>query len=479
MNSTLEPLTLRLPKDILVLQPMHGHLELEPVLLRPGLRCVIGSAEDCVVRLTKSPLVQPEHIVINVVGRQTILSEWASESTWLNDRIITEPHVLVQGDRVAIGPFDFQVRSATADEMLYAKLAVRDNDEGTNASDVLLLKRAIGGATRDTTNSSSTQNTPTSADVPLDLFSELARSAIPESDSASHDRLSQHISRLLGDLQEEVVSLQEKDADQSALLQQQRESIRTQTVNETLGEQPPESSRRSTIERAIETSQRRSTVAPVRPEVDQLIQQLRVDRSQLERDRSQFVIEQAEWQDSLEQDALLRELLEKQAQELKSQQQALLIEQDACRKLSEELEIRATELASREARLRTQDLQRFGERRMGSRIQPVSESAPVLTQPQVTAADKPNESRLPTQANRLAIPATVVEAEAAHTIVEPAAQRPLQTLLTLIAFGLAAIFLGASIGDEDSSAVIGWGTAILGAISAVDLLAHRWLKSQH
>ena len=96
---------------------MHGHLDLAPLLLAPGFRCSIGAAEHCVARLTHSALVQPEHCVIEVIGRKTMLTKWAHEATWLNDRLINEPRELIAGDRVAIGPFDFRLRSASADEL--------------------------------------------------------------------------------------------------------------------------------------------------------------------------------------------------------------------------------------------------------------------------------------------------------------------------------------------------------------------------
>ena len=108
MTPAVEPLPLRLPRDVLVLQPMHGHLDLEPVLLTPGLRCALGSAEGCAVRLTKSDLVRARHCVIEVVGRQTMLTEWTADSTWLNERLVTEPCELRPADRLSIGPFDSQ-----------------------------------------------------------------------------------------------------------------------------------------------------------------------------------------------------------------------------------------------------------------------------------------------------------------------------------------------------------------------------------
>ena len=55
----------------------------------------------------------------------------------------------------------------------------------------------------------------------------------------------------------------------------------------------------------------------------------------------------------------------------------------------------------------------------------------------------------------------------------PTASRPVQTFLTLIAFGASAFFLGTDLGDPEVISVIGWTTALIGAISTVDLLLHR------
>ena len=48
-----------------------------------------------------------------------------------------------------------------------------------------------------------------------------------------------------------------------------------------------------------------------------------------------------------------------------------------------------------------------------------------------------------------------------------------QTMLTLISFGTSAFFLGTDLGNPEVISLVGWATALVGAISTVDLLLHR------
>lgn len=56
---------------------------------------------------------------------------------------------------------------------------------------------------------------------------------------------------------------------------------------------------------------------------------------------------------------------------------------------------------------------------------------------------------------------------------EPTAFRPYQSFLTLIAFGISAVFLGTDLGHPEVTSTVGWSTALIGALSTVDLLFHR------
>ncbi len=440
MLPAIEPLSLRLPKDLLVLQPMQGHLDLEPVLLVPGLRCAIGSAEGCAVRLTKSDLVQPEHCVIEVVRRQTMLTEWASESTWLNDRLVIEPRELIPGDRVSLGPFDFRVRLASADELLYAKLVERDATDSSRVEHVLRLKRAIDQTSRD-------------ASPELDLFSDLLRETASSTDSESHERLSQHISKLLGDLQGQVLSLQEREADLSDQLRRQHET------------DPRVASSRTSITSAPLPSS-------VRPDYEQVLQLLQVERDQLEHERAEFAVEQARWHEPQLEWSQRLESLESQLAEFESQRSALMEEKSICRALAEELLRDKAKMEDWDARLRREEKvlaarqdeldrldREFFERpsvplTLESAIaQPAQAvSSPVRLE---SAQARPSDSRSP-------------DLETA-----PTTSRPVQTLLTLIAFGTSAFFLGTDLGNPEVISLIGWATALVGAISTVDLLLHR------
>ena len=436
----IEPLSLRLPKDLLVLQPMQGHLDLEPVLLVPGLRCAIGSAEGCAVRLTKSDLVQPEHCVIEVVRRQTMLTEWAAESTWLNDRLVIEPRELIPGDRVSLGPFDFRVRLASAEELLYAKLVEREATDSSRVEDVLRLKRAIEQTSRD-------------ASPELDLFSDLLRETASGTDSDSHERLSQHISKLLSDLQSQVLSLQEREADLSDQLRRQHE---------------PESraaSPRSSIPPAPLPSS-------VLPEYEQVLQLLQAERDQLERERAEFAAEQARWHEPPLEWSQRLETLESQLTEFESQRSALMEEKSICRALAEELLRDKEKMEDWDARLRRQEMELAARQDELDRLdreffeRPNKQLTPgsAITQPPQTFL---SPVRLETAEARLS------DNRSAEFEAPPTASRPVQTLLTLIAFGTSAFFLGTDLGSPEMTSLIGWATALVGAISTVDLLLHR------
>ena len=234
MTPLAEPLPLRVSRDVLVLQPMHGHLDLEPMLLQPGLRCSIGSAEHCVMRLPTSTIVHAEHCVIEVVGRKTLLTQWADEATWLNDRVVTEPRELVPGDRVAVGPFDFRVRSASPDELLYAKLVERKPDEEAevDVDNVVLLKQALDVSGRERVASNKVLTATRSPVMAFSgghtgsvRFRELLREASEAPRDPNPERLTQHISKLLGNLQNQVNLLQEKETELQEQLQQHRTDL--------------------------------------------------------------------------------------------------------------------------------------------------------------------------------------------------------------------------------------------------------------
>lgn len=419
---------------------MQGHLDLEPVLLVPGLRCSIGSAEGCAVRLTKSELVQPEHCVIEVSGRQTKLTAWISETTWLNDRLVTEPRELIPGDRVSLGPFDFRLRLASAEELLYAKLVEGESADTTHAEDVLRLKRALDQPNSDT-------------QLDLDLFSDLLRETSNNTDSESRERLTQRISKLLGDLQSQVFSLQEREADLSDQLRQQHES-------EVLTAPLPTS---------FKTAPRPNPASPVD---EQARKQLEAAQKQLQQERLDFAHEQARFRE--QQLNLSRRLgeLESQLADLETQRSALKEEKNICRALAEELLRDKAEMLDLETRLQREEIELAGRREEllrrnreqpeRSTLSPRSEPVPIRPDQFLTESHLIESTDKPPIACR----STTVEKL-------PTASRSVQTFFTLIAFGASAIFLGTDIGAPEVTSVTGWATALVGAISTVDLLLHR------
>lgn len=457
-----EPLSLRLPRDLLVLQPMQGHLDVEPVLLAPGLRCVIGAAEGCAVRLTKSALVRAEHCVVEVIGRKTLLTEWEPGATWLNDRLVSEPSELVPGDRIAVGPFDFRVRPASAEELLYAKLVERDSSDSNNADDVLRLKRAIENSGRDKSVAVMGANN----EPALNLFSELLRETNDGSDTDSHERLTQHISILLGDLQSQVLALQDKEAELNEQLRSQREVSDQRRV-----EAPADVPKPAALTLA-------ALPGAVRPEYEQVLQLLKSERDQLDQDRSQLADEQARWHEQQRDWSQRLQTLESQLAELESQRQAVLEERDICRTLAAEMMRDEARMAEWEDRLRHEERELAGRRdEFSQREQEFSVRQEIASTPEATLPE-------PTVAIS-AGPAFAVSAHRpglAHSPAEPDVTahlgRPVQTLLTLVAFSLAALLLSGSLGDLAANTTLGWGTAIMGALSTVDLLLRRCFSTR-
>lgn len=485
MTPAIEPLTLRLPKDLLVLQPMQGHLDLEPVLLVPGLRCAIGSAEGCAVRLTQSDLVQPEHCVIEVIGRQTMLTEWVPETTWLNDRLVREPRELIPGDRVSLGPFDFRLRLASAEELLYAKLVDREAADTSHVDDVLRLKRAIDKPGRE-------------AQPESDLFSELLRESASTTDEESHERLTQHISKLLGDLQNQVLMLHEREADLNEQLRRQQEAEPCAAV-------PPSPVSADSLP------------GSVRPDYEQVLQLLQAERDQLDRERSEFAEEQARGQEQQLEWSRRLETLESQLTELESQRSAVKEANTLCSVLAKELLSEKAQMDEWDSRLRREEselairrieldrrdreLQELSERQVidAQKSEAVSVSgklsgirrggiaaghSPESVDPELPVASaKPlNVSAIeltPHRSPMLSPPLLAVSENSlpdnhwSEPEPEQSAFRPYQSFLTLIAFGISAVFLGTDLGNPAVTSTVGWSTALIGALSTVDLLFHR------
>lgn len=471
MTPVVEPLSLRLPRDLLVLQPMQGHLDVEPVLLAPGLRCVIGSAEGCAIRLTKSALVQPEHCVIEVVGRQTLLTKWTSETTWLNDRLLSEPRELVAGDRVAVGPFDFRVRPASADELLYAKLVERDSSDSNQIEDVLRLKRAIDNSGR--SQNTFLTGTGTTSEPTLDLFGDLLRETNDETAPDTPERFAQHISKLFGDLQSQILALQEKEAELHEQLRSQREEPRISLA----ASQPSVSS--ASLTSKSSTAFTESVPSSVRSEYEHVLQLLKAERDQLDHERAQLADEQTRWHEQQREWSQRLQTLESQLAELETQRQAVFEERDICRTLASELMRDEARLAEWENRLHHEE-QELARRREDFRQREQAPPVPHKVSP-AAIATRPAPVVAASDSSNLSDPIHRASQPLKSTKPDPSAppgSRPLQTLMTLVAFSLAAFFLSGNLGNQDAYKAIGWGAAILGAISTVDLLFRRGFSSQ-
>lgn len=472
MASLVEPKQLRLPQDTLVLQPMHGHLDLAPMLLLAGVRCTIGTADHCTARLGHAALVEEEHCVIEVIGRKTMLTHWAHEATWLNDRLVTEPRELIAGDRVAIGPFDFRLRFASNAELVSAKLI---EPEVINSSETGL---SIG-------NSSGVS---LGNELKNDLISELSDSNPRRTTISQSEQMAQHVSSLLGDLQNQVQLLQEKDAELSGQIRQRREEASGAAVVV-----------QSPVVRLadITRDQVRPVGRPVSPlrdaqwkkQAEDAASQLKADREALDRERAELVSERARYNDLLKQVEQQQLALTSALESLESKRQQQQAEDDQLRQRAQQLTDKEEQLSTWENRLREAESAIDRRKTIRSWQVPVpassqqpkefsraieivsSSSGPQSAVEQPAIADR-REPSVSTVSERMSRSAPLVRS--IEPGLNPQTDRPLQTFLTLIAFTSAAILLGIGVGDPDVSVSVGWSMAIMGAISTVDLLCRRW-----
>lgn len=465
MTSAVEPLSLRLPKDLLVLESQQSHLGIEPVLLTPGLRCAIGSGPGCAVRLTNSELVHFEHCVIEALGRRTMLSFWTQESTWLNDRLVQEPTELVAGDRIAIGPFDFRIRPASAEELLYARLVEEEPHATNTIDDVLRLKRAIDKSGRELTSASGTRSPSSTSD----LITELSGPNTDASEAESGQQLTQHISKLLSNLQAQILTLQGREAELT-------EELDRQQITTTARPEAANRSSHAADARAPWASPDRSTASPDQPQAWNLLQ---AEREQLVRDRQQLAEDQARWDQIRRELSDQMRLLEAQQAELAAKQQSLHEEQAMCQTLANELLRDKARLADWEDRLKQQEQQLTLDRQMQERCH-------LKGTRQLLPATRPADNDVSGSASRPNFPAPVVrpshwQATPHATAEETLEQRQnshqtLRTIATLLLFVMAAVLFEGRVGGEAVGEWLGWTTAIVAALSTVELLTRRYFS---
>ncbi len=104
----------QIEEGLLALEPVRRQYRMPAILLVPG-QVTLGSAGDCTISL-KAEGVMPRHCLIESNAKRTVLFA-ENARTWHNDGPVRETD-LRPGDRLAIGPVEFRVRLATADELL-------------------------------------------------------------------------------------------------------------------------------------------------------------------------------------------------------------------------------------------------------------------------------------------------------------------------------------------------------------------------
>lgn len=107
--------SIRPVRQVLVIEPVQQHHGLQAILLLPGTQCTIGSSRACTLTV-RAQAILPQHCLIVSGANSTLLKEWG-DSTWLNDRPIRESIELMENDRLAIGPTEFRIRQANAEEV--------------------------------------------------------------------------------------------------------------------------------------------------------------------------------------------------------------------------------------------------------------------------------------------------------------------------------------------------------------------------
>lgn len=111
-------------RSVLVLEPAQSHIGLAPVPLIDPSGYVLGHSEDCDL-VIRAQGIQPRHCEIYFDQGAVCVRAWDDKS-WLNDMPLLESR-LQDGDRLSLGPVEFQVRQATSDELLIDQLK-RDQD---------------------------------------------------------------------------------------------------------------------------------------------------------------------------------------------------------------------------------------------------------------------------------------------------------------------------------------------------------------
>jgi hypothetical protein len=107
--------SIRPVRQVLVIEPVQQHHGLQAILLLPGTQCTIGSSRACTLTV-RAQAILPQHCLIMSGANSTLLKEWG-DSTWLNDRPVRESMELMENDCLAIGPTEFRIRQAHAEEI--------------------------------------------------------------------------------------------------------------------------------------------------------------------------------------------------------------------------------------------------------------------------------------------------------------------------------------------------------------------------
>jgi hypothetical protein len=413
--------------------------------------------------------VEPVHCVLDVTEKQVRLAEWKPEATWLNERLVLEPCVLVAGDRIAVGPFDFRLRPATADELLYSRLVEDSFAESRQVEELLRLKRAIESHGAKQQRSPAVAGEDQSEADP----NRAEHSSAESSDSESPDRFTNHISKILNDLQSQLRALQEKDSDAEGRIGRPTNDHAAPVERTT-----PLSGVSTQREQQSVWTQERETLEQELTQLRQLLesQQAEAKRQQLAHasDRESWLNEQARLSEQLQ-------AMESELANLRLQRDLWLAEKRAYESLAEKRNPQEAHGMRRDAQAQRQQ-SRSGDHKEGTRFREPVTAGVALPR---TVTESLGENRAWATAKAASLVAEHPVSKEALEFQNPAmsepepTHRPMQTLLTLGSFCLSALLLGMNWREPLIGTLLGWGTAAIGAISTMDLWFRRLRRPPH
>jgi len=312
-------------QSVLVLEPVYQHAGLGPCALPPGQH-TLGSGDDCTLRI-QLPGVHPRHAVITAEGRRAMLQAFDAR-TWLNEIPVKEA-VLQAGDRLAIGPVEFQLQIATLPQRL-------ENSNGLAQPHEAAGQRAANGQAAVGANA-------LGANIEVELVQQVRQlqEEILKQDRKLQEQLDRHATTAV---QVERQQHDTGDANRRIGEVQRREGL----VKELMADLSTQAE--ETLRRQSEIEERKNAIAQQESELNSR-------RAELRQNEIAFAELQEEKVQQQSQIGEVQTDLAAQSQSLSEEQERLeALERDLLQR-SDELDGKSEELAREESKLRRQHAQ--------------------------------------------------------------------------------------------------------------------------